>query len=279
MGSSVTKAAAQLATGALSALSNFGVTKALGGGVFGIPQNKVEQLAQYGSLLTKKQKKQILDALQGRSGIQGFRLSKKQSGELFGTELASIGLPMLLNELTGNGLSVGRRGPRTYPSVYFPRTGGGRKKDWGWTPVGTKQPFQGCITLRSHPLRLENKPLSNFKLLDWVQELGIERFRGVFSRDNLPNKIKRECGILNLYSSSGPGTHWVCYRNIGKYCEYFHSFELSMPDEVKKYLSTSNKQIIYSGDEIQELQCLMWCITWLSTQTTNLLTKDSLSNT
>ena len=33
---------------------------------------------------------------------------------------------------------------------------------------------------------------------------------GVFLRDTLPTKTKlKECGILNLDSLSGDGTHWV----------------------------------------------------------------------
>ena len=50
----ITKAADPLMTGALSRLSNFGVTKALGGSIFSIPQNKVDQLVQYERLLTQK---------------------------------------------------------------------------------------------------------------------------------------------------------------------------------------------------------------------------------
>ena len=107
-----------------------------------------------------------------------------------------------------------------------------------------------------------NKPLSNYDLLNWVEKLGIKHFRGVYSRDSLPTKIlKNEVGIINLDSQIGPGTHWVCYRNIdNKYCEYFDSFGLIMPNEVIKYLMTSGKQIFYSGDEIQERKCFMWIL-------------------
>ena len=86
-----------------------------------------------------------------------------------------------------------------------------------------------------NPVKFINKPLSNYDLKDWVKQLGIKHFRGVFSRDILPEQIKRkECGIINLDTHIGPGTHWVAYRNIDKYCEYFDSFGLSMPTEVKK---------------------------------------------
>ena len=75
--------------------------------------------------------------------------------------------------------------------------------------------------------------------------------------------MKKECGIINLDSKIGPGTHWVCYRNINKYCEYFDPFGLIMPNEIQTYLSSSGKQIIYSRDEIQErdsVLCGYWCI-------------------
>ena len=96
--------------------------------------------------------------------------------------------------------------------------------------------------------------MSNIDLLNWVKKLGIKHFRGVYSRDGLPKQIKKdECGIINLDSQLGPGTHWVAYRNVeSTCCEYFDSFGLIMPNKVIKYLMTSGKQIFYSGDEIQE---------------------------
>ena len=51
--------------------------------------------------------------------------------------------------------------------------------------------------------------------MDWVKRLGIKNFRGIYSRDGLPKKIRKECGIINLDDIKGPGTHWVCYRNLG----------------------------------------------------------------
>ena len=60
----------------------------------------------------------------------------------------------------------------------------------------------------------------------------------------------KECGIVNLDDDIGPGTHWVVYRNIDRFCEYFDSFGLMMPAEVSKYMTTSGKQLVYSGDEL-----------------------------
>ena len=77
---------------------------------------------------------------------------------------------------------------------------------------------------------------------------------------------KKECGIINLDSQIGLGTHWVCYRNIDKNYEYFDSFGLPMPEEVLTYLSTGGKRITYNHDEIQErnsVLCGYWCLYFL----------------
>ena len=61
----------------------------------------------------------------------------------------------------------------------------------------------------------------------------------------------------------GQGSHWVAYRNVDKQAEYFDFFGLIMPKKVETYLNTSNKQIIYSGDEIQDsliVLCGYWCL-------------------
>ena len=57
------------------------------------------------------------------------------------------------------------------------------------------------------------------------------------------------------------GSHWICYRNVDKqYCEYFDPFGLIMPNEIKNYLKTSGKKMVYSSDEIQERECFMWLL-------------------
>ena len=59
---------------------------------------------------------------------------------------------------------------------------------------------------------LPNKPLSNLEIIDAAKKLSLDRFRGVFLRVTVPKKAKlNECGILNLESSSGDGTHWVMW--------------------------------------------------------------------
>lgn len=58
-------------------------------------------------------------------------------------------------------------------------------------------------------------------------------------RDSLPKTkpFKNECGIVNLDSSIGLGTHWVAYYKKDKHIEYFDSFgNLQPPIEIINYL-------------------------------------------
>ena len=262
-------------------------------GNFLIPQNKIDKLIANKRLLTAKQKRDILDALQSGSGVV-IKPTIKQSGGFHGTLLASVGIPMVLKALTGSGLHVENSRPKRSIPVYVPQKQGkgknkrmityqplpfignwknpiglgikkkGRKKEGKRYSARPKQSLQQNSITQSY---FVNKPLTNYDLKNWVKQLGIKHFRGVFSKDVLPTQIKnKECGIVNLDNHIGPGTHWVAYRNIDIFCEYFDSFGLMMPSEVKKYMATSGKQLEYSGDEIQErdsVLCGYWCLYYL----------------
>ena len=119
----VTKAVPALATGALQALGSLGIDKIFGKGQSGgflIPQNKIDQLIKYKELLTKKQKEQIVSAIH-TGGQLVIKPTKTQSGGFLGTLLASIGVPLLLKALTGNGLQVDNKRLRRSVNVHVPR--------------------------------------------------------------------------------------------------------------------------------------------------------------
>ena len=251
-------------------------------------------------MLTKKQKEDIVNALQS-GGRVVIKPTPTQSGGFLGTLLVSIGVPLLLNALTGKGLHVEKSRPRRSIPVYVPSTSVTKKKGgthvtpYPYQPppfIGSWDDYKNPVALGMGPKKTENqrkrssirqkqslqqhsyprshfvnKPLSNYDLINWVKQRGIKYFRGVLSRDTLPRQIKnKECGIVNLDTHIGPGTHWVVYRNIDEYCEYFDSSGLMMPTEVKKYMATSGKQLEYSGDEIQErdsVLCGYWCLYYL----------------
>ena len=270
----VTKVAPALATGALQALGSLGIDKIFGKGQTGgflIPQNKIDQLIKYKDLLTKKQKEQIVSAIH-TGGQLVVKPTKTQSGGFLGTLLASIGVPLLLNALTGKGLQVDKQSSRRSVNVHVPKNKNGGlilPQNWRSPPFyGSWPQSNGMGLKKKHSIiSFVNKPLSNLDLLNWVKKLGIKHFRGIYSKDVLPDRIKRnEVGIINLDSQIGPGTHWVAYRNNKNGSEYFDSFGLIMPNKEMKYLMISGKQIFYSGDEIQErdsVLCGYWCLYYL----------------
>ena len=71
-------------------------------GGFLIPRNKIDKLIANKHLLTTKQQRDILTALQSGSGVR-IKPKKIQSGGFLGTLLASIGIPVVLKALTGKG--------------------------------------------------------------------------------------------------------------------------------------------------------------------------------
>lgn len=84
--------------------------------------------------------------------------------------------------------------------------------------------------------------LSNQDLSVLATKHKIRHFRGVFMSDTLPLKPwKNEAAILNLDTSSGIGTHWVCYRKIGDRVTFFNSIgNRKPPISLSHYLKGSH---------------------------------------
>ena len=103
--------------------------------------------------------------------------------------------------------------------------------------------------IRVKNIILPFEPLTNFDLINAVKELKIKCFRGVYLLDTLPGKPnKKECGIVNLDKSGGPGTHWVAWYKNGNNKIYFDSYGIQPPKEIIKYLG---KGIEYNTDQLQ----------------------------
>ena len=105
-------------------------------GGFLISQDKIQKLIDNKHLLTNKQKEQILSALQSGGQIV-VKPSKKQSGGLLGTMLASIGIPLAIEAVKsvfGKGAPrIGRPKGKGAPRI-------GRPKGKGAPNLGA--PFQ-----------------------------------------------------------------------------------------------------------------------------------------
>ena len=87
-----------------------------------------------------------------------------------------------------------------------------------------------------------DKGLTNFDLIEYVNKLKIPNFRGIFMRDEMPQKPKPlECGIMNFNKSDQFGSHWVCYAKNRDSRIYFDSFGQITPLEMQKYLKTATE--------------------------------------
>ena len=110
-------------------------------GGFLIPQNKIDQLKAYKHLLTTKQKKDILNALQTGSGVH-IKPTKVQTGGFLGTLLASIGVPLAIEaikKMTGKGApQMGQPPPRSISQLTNDNQDGGLLMPMYRTP-----PFYG----------------------------------------------------------------------------------------------------------------------------------------
>ena len=87
-------------------------------------------------------------------------------------------------------------------------------------------------------------------------------------RDNLPinNKPwKRECGIINLDNSKGPGTHWIAYSKNHNNIQYYDSFgNLKPPAEVVKYLGNKLWYNYNKHQQFNTYNCGHLCLKFLS---------------
>ena len=88
------------------------------------------------------------------------------------------------------------------------------------------------------------------------------RFNGVYSRDNLPNKVKDGAYVINLDEHSNIGAHWVALYVNYKTATYFDSFGIEhIPKEIKNF--TNNKNIItitYRVQNYDSAVCGYFCI-------------------
>ena len=91
------------------------------------------------------------------------------------------------------------------------------------------------------------------------------RFNGVYSSNNLPNKIKDGAYVINLDEYSDIGTHWIAlWVNIND-VTYFDSFGVEhIPKEIKTFINrplssaSQNKNIKTNIFRIQAYDSIMY---------------------
>ena len=88
------------------------------------------------------------------------------------------------------------------------------------------------------------------------------RFNGVYSRDNLPNKIKDGAYVMNLDEHYDTGTHWIALYVKNNDITYFDSFGVEhIPNEIKAFIKNRNiKTNIFRIQAYDSIMCGYFCI-------------------
>ena len=92
------------------------------------------------------------------------------------------------------------------------------------------------------------------------------RFNGVYSRDNLPNKIKHGAYVVNLDEYSDIGTHWIALYLKNNNITYFDSFGVEyIPKEITKFINIKNiKTNIFRIQAYYSIMCGYFCIGFIN---------------
>ena len=98
------------------------------------------------------------------------------------------------------------------------------------------------VVIMSSKIKLPRNTLCTSDILHLANLMEIPNFVGVKMRDELKRKSKpRECGIVNLNTSSEPGSHWICFYRVGNDRYFFDSFAEPPPIELLKYLKSDEE--------------------------------------
>ena len=82
-------------------------------------------------------------------------------------------------------------------------------------------------------------PLTNFETQKYYQNE--PRFNGVYSRNNLPKRIKDGAYVINLDEYADVGTHWIALFCNRSEIVYFNSFGVEhVPEEIKEFVGNKN---------------------------------------
>ena len=103
-------------------------------------------------------------------------------------------------------------------------------------------------------------PLTNFEIQKHYENE--PRFNGVFSRDNLPEKIKDGAYVINLEEYADTGTHWIALFCKKNEIIYFDSFGVEhIPEEIKEFIGNKNiKANIFRVQANDSVMCGYFCI-------------------
>ena len=126
--------------------------------------------------------------------------TKEKSDGFLSMLLGTLGASLLGNLLTGGKVIV-RAGEGSVASRAkgdgIVRAGSGSVASRAKGDENKKNPLNSLLPFH---------PLTNIEISEYYKNE--PRFNGVYSRNNLPNKIKKEAYVINLDEYENTGTHW-----------------------------------------------------------------------
>ena len=163
--------------------------------------------------------------------------TKEQRGRFLSMLLGTSGASLLGNLLTG-GKGIVRAGEGVV------RAG-----------EGVKKKLNSLLPLH---------PLANFEISEYYKNE--PRFNGVYSRNNIPNKIKKGAYVINLDEYATIVTYWIALFDKLKYTVYFDSFGVEhIPKEIKKFIGNKDiKANIFRLQAYDSLMCGYFCIEFIN---------------
>ena len=107
-------------------------------------------------------------------------------------------------------------------------------------------------------------PITNFEIQKSYHDE--PKFEGVYSRDNLPNKIKDKAYVINLDKHSDIGTHWIALYVKNNDVTFFDSFGVEhIPVEIIKFIGLKNVTAnIFRIQAYDSIICGYFCIEFVN---------------
>ena len=161
--------------------------------------------------------------------------TKDQKGGFISMLLCNLGASLL-------GVSVSRK--RNCKSWFRQQIRKRNCKSWHWKRLGFLMPPD---------------PLKNFEIQRYYENE--PRFNGVFSRNNLPKKVKDGAYVINLDETAGIGTHWIALLCNKNKIVYFDRFGVEhVPEEIKKFIGHKNiEPNIFRVQASNSVMCGYFC--------------------
>ena len=172
--------------------------------------------------------------------------TKEQRGGFLSMLLGTLGASLLCYLLTGKGMMRAGEGSVVSKAKGegIVRAGEGSKKK----KLNSLLPFHPLTSIEIHEYYI-NEP----------------RFNGVYSRNNLPAKIKKGTNVINLDEYENTGTHWIALFVKPKYTVYFDSFGIEhIPKEINKFIRNDIKSNIVRIQAYDSIMCGYYCIEFIN---------------